>query len=567
MELSSVLHMANRRFAYAIDKNTFVIRIKVKKNDLKGIILHYQDKYIRVSHIDTRSIINMDIYASDKFYDYYECIINIDLVCLRYYFELLGVDGNIYYYGNNRFFKDKINGIEFMFDLPQALREEEMFKLPLWAKNKIVYQIFPSRYATTKDIDEKIWYQAPIKYDTNLQGNIRGIINHLDHIKDLGVDIIYLTPIFKALSTHKYNISNYYLIDPDFGTIDDLKELVNKCHSMDIKVMLDGVFNHTGNDFFAFMDVIENEVNSKYNNWYYINDFPITYGNNKKPNYKTFAYYHGMPKLNHQNKEVRDYFINVAKYWVKECDIDGYRLDVADEVSHTFWQEFRKELKSIKEDLLIVGEVWHFSEDFLDGNEWDTIMNYDFYFSVRELLVNKSISVSDFYYELESLRGNSHKLLYPYLWNLLDSHDTERFYHTCGYDKKIFKLAIGLQMLLEGMPFIYYGDEYGMKGGFDPDCRRGMYWDSKYQDLEIYSWYKKLISIRKNYPNILGKTISFSSLDDKRILIIEKSDFVIIFNFSDEDYKIDRFNNMFDILNDEKIDNFIKSYNLKVLKK
>ena len=567
MELSSILHMANRRFAYAISKNTFVIRIKTKKNDIKKIILYYQDKYINVKYYDTRKSLDMELFTSDKYFDYYEAIINIDMVCLRYYFELIDNNSNISYYGNNRFFNNKIEKIEFMFDMPQTLREEEMFKIPSWAKNKIVYQIFPSRFATTKDIDEKTWYLTPINYDTNLYGNIRGIINHLDHIIDLGVDIIYLTPIFKSASQHKYNISNYYLIDPDFGTIDDLKELVKKCHESNIRVILDGVFNHTGNDFFMFMDVIENEVKSKYSNWYYIEDYPIKHEHNKKPNYKTFAYYYGMPKLNHSNSDVRKYFIDVAKYWVLECNIDGYRLDVADEVSHTFWQEFRKELKSINEDLLIVGETWHYSEDFLDGNEWDSIMNYDFYFSVRELLVNKSISVSDFYFELESVRGNSHKLLYPYLWNLLDSHDTERFYHSCGYDKKIYMLAIGLQLLLDGMPFIYYGDEYGMKGGFDPDSRRGMYWDLKYQDLEIYSWYKKLISIRKNHQGLLDKTISFNAIDSKRILIIEKEDYVIIFNFSDTNYEIDNYNNMFDILNDEIFDNFIKSYNLKVLKK
>lgn len=567
MELSSVLHIADRRFAFALDKNLFCIRIRTKKNDLKEVILHYQDKYIPLKFVDTRKEVSMKIYAKDHIFDYYEAIIDIDCICLRYFFEFVDYEGNRAYFGNNRYYKEKIDKVEFMFDLPQNVREEERYIVPDWAENKIIYQIFPARFASSIDVSKEIWYQEPISHMANLGGNLRGITNHLDHIKELGADIIYMTPIFKSTSMHKYNISDYYLIDPSFGTKEDLVELVAKAHKLGMKVILDGVFNHTGTDFFAFQDCIINKEESKYWDWYYIKNSPVRLEWGKNCNYKTFAYFFGMPKINENNPEARKYFIDVATYWIKEADIDGWRLDVADEVSHIFWREFRKEVKKVKKDALIIGEVWHYAEDFLDGDEWDTVMNYDFYFSVRELVAHETLSVSEFYQELETIKGRCHKKLYPCLWNLLDSHDTERFYNACNYDKKKEKLAIALQLLLPGMPLIYYGDEFGMKGGNDPDNRRGMYWHEEYQDTEFFDWYKKLIHIRKENPNILLDDISYQALDDIGILILEKEDYILIFNTKDKKQTLNQYKGLKELLFGKTFDGSIDEYSCAVLKK
>ena len=523
MEYSAIYHNADKKQCFCLEKGRFLIRLKTKKDDLKKVVLHYQDKYIPVERLDTRVQKEMHKACSDKFCDYYEVEVEMDVVCLRYFFELTDYDGVVKYYSNHDFYNAPLTDTDYMYNCTQNLREEEMFEVPEWAKNKVVYQIFPSRYATSKEVDEKIWYQTPIGPDADLKGDLRGIINHLDHLQELGIDIIYMTPIFESPSTHKYNTVDYYRIDPSFGTEDDLKELVAKAHNMGMKVILDGVFNHTSRDFFAFKDILEKGKESAYCDWYHIQEFPPKMEMGQKPNYKCFGYYGYMPKTNLQNPDAAEYFINVARYWVEKCDIDGWRLDVSDEVSHIFWRKFRRALKELKKDLLIIGEIWYHAEDFLDGEEWDTVMNYPFYFGMDDLFTKGRITPSAFLGKMGYLEGNLHKDVIPVLWNLLDSHDTPRFLYRCGENVDKFKAAVALQLLWPGMPFIYYGDEYGLTGAQDPDCRRGMLWDEKYQNQEIYGWYRKLIGLRKQILCVTeGRIIKMEAYDEKGLVCVEK---------------------------------------------
>ena len=348
MEYSAILHDMDKRFCYAIDKDLFVIRVQVKKDDIKEIILHYEDKYIPLGWKDTRKTISMKKVATSQFHDYYEAQLQMHLICLRYYFEFTDMQGEKVYYGNYEFSRECITNRDRMFDCPQNLREEEMFEVPEWAANKVVYQIFPSRFAASQPIDKELWYKAPITSKDNLHGDLRGIIDHLDHIQKLGIDVVYLTPIFKSDSCHKYDTTDYYQIDPSFGTTEDLKELVQKAHECGMKVVMDAVFNHTGRDFFAFKDIIEKEEKSRYLDWYFIERFPLKGEKGEAPNFKCFGYYDGMPKLNLKNPEVEKFVTDVACYWIKECDIDGWRMDVGDEISHFFWKRFRKAVKAVK---------------------------------------------------------------------------------------------------------------------------------------------------------------------------------------------------------------------------
>ena len=499
-----------------MEKGHFVIRIKTKKNDIKRATLLYQDKYIPIKFFDTRACKDMYKIASDNYCDYYEVQVEMDMVCLRYQFELEDYEGNIFYYANHEFYSEPRTHIDYMYDCPQNLREEEMVVTPDWAKNKVVYQIFPSRFATSKKVSHKKWYQAPIDHKADLKGDLRGIVDHLEHIRDLGADIIYMTPIFESPSSHKYNTVDYYKIDPSFGTEEDIKELVEKAHSLGMRVIMDAVFNHTGTDFFAFKDVQKNKEKSPFIDWYYIEEFPLKMKFGEKPNFKTFSYFGGMPKLNLQNDEVAEYCINVGRYWMEKCHIDGWRLDVGDEVSHKFWRKFRTAMKKTNPEALIIGEVWHHAEDFLDGEEWDTVMNYPFCFAIENLVAKEEITVSQFLGQLGYLEGNLHNKIYPLLWNLIDSHDFSRFMYRCEENVDKFKLGVGLQLLWPGMPFIYYGDEYGMTGGNDPDCRRGMVWDEAYQNKEVFAWYQKLIQIRKKYPVLTEGRIKEVVCDDAR---------------------------------------------------
>lgn len=574
MEFSAVYHEMNKRYCYAIEKGRFLFRIRTKKDDIEKVVLHYQDKYIDIKYLDTRKTCEMTKVIWDRWFDYYEAEIQMDVICLRYYFELIDTKGDVSYYSNYEFYKEEteIPDIDRMFDCPQTLREEEMFLVPAWAKNKVVYQIFPSRFASSRTVQEAAWYQTPIDAKENLHGDLKGIINHLDHFKDLGVDVLYMTPIFASESIHKYDTIDYYKIDSDFGTEADLKELVEKAHAMGMRVILDGVFNHSSTKFFAFEDILKKQKESKYKNWYYLDGFPLEWERGKKPNYKSFAYYGKMPKLNLQNEETAEYFIEVGRYWIEKCQIDGWRLDVADEISHKFWRKFRSAMKAVNPEVLIVGEVWHQAEDFLDGEEWDSVMNYSFYFSVVDFIAKEKITASRFWENIGYLRGNLHTKAFPILWNLIDSHDTARFLHECKERKEKLKLAAALQLFLPGMPVIYYGDEYGLTGGNDPDCRRGMLWEEKYQDRNLYQWYRTLIQIRKKYPCITeGRIVKTETEDNEGLLILTKNlgeeTIVLCFHAKEGEVHRKEYEGMINLLTGNPCSGIIKAYEVLVIQK
>lgn len=518
MEYSAVCHFADKRYCFALQKDRFLFRIRVKRNDMSRVILHYQDKYLPLRIRDTRRTAEMKPAASDQVSDYYEVVLDFHVVCLRYYFELVGTDGKRCYYGNYEFRDTPFADVERMFDCPQNLREEERFCVPQWAKNKVVYQIFPARFASDRPVDPKLWYRSPIRQE-DLKGNLRGIIGRLGHLQELGIDVIYLTPVFRSDTVHKYDTIDYFSVDPALGTKEDLRELVDLAHALGMRVILDGVFNHSSQKFFAFADIMEKGEASPYLDWYFIEGFPLRMKWGELPNFKTFSYFGGMPKLNLKNPQVEAYFIGVGKYWIRECNIDGWRLDVADEVGHRFWRRFREAIRAEKPDALLVGEEWHYGGDFLEGDEWDSVMNYPFYNAVTDLVARESISVSAFLGSLGFLRGNLHPDVSLVLWNLIDSHDTARFLHSVNGNRQKQRLAAALQLLLPGMPMIYYGDEFGMDGGPDPDCRRGMVWDRAYQDEETFSWYQRLIEIRHSHPCLTEGTVTACMAEDETGLI------------------------------------------------
>ena len=570
MEYSAIFHDMDKRFCYAIDKDVFVIRVQVKKDDMKEIILHYEDKYIPMERKDTRKTISMKKVATSQFHDYYEAQLQMHLICLRYFFEFIDTHGEKVYYGNYEFNKDCITNRDRMFDCPQNLREEEMFEVPQWAANKVVYQIFPSRFAASQPVDKELWYKAPITHMDDLHGNLRGIIEHLDYIENLGIDVLYMTPIFKSNSCHKYDTIDYYQIDPSFGTTEDLRELVQKAHERGMKVVLDAVYNHTGRDFFAFQDILENGEKSRYLDWYFIDELPPKGEMGEIPNYKCFGYYGGMPKLNLKNPEVEKYITDVACYWIKECDIDGWRMDVGDEISHFFWKNFRKAIKAVKKDMLIIGEIWHYAGDFLEGDEWDTVMNYPFYLNMIDLLADTRINVSQFVQNLGYLEGRLNKKCYPLMWNLIDSHDTARFLHLCNDNKKKQHLAAAFQLLLPGMPMVYYGDEFAMPGANDPDCRRGMYWDEEYQDKEMFKWYKKLLQIRKTHTCVVdGELIEISARDEEETIVMIRKNgeetIAMIFNCSTEMKEFNEYAQKYNLITDSVFDGKVEGLDAAVI--
>jgi len=514
MEYSAIRHEPDKRFCYSVGTGKILFRVRTKKNDIESIVVYGQEKYIPLEKKNTRKSVVMEKVASDHFCDYFEGVMEIDVICLRYFFEIRDKQGNTTYLGNCEFYDEPISDIGLMYDCPQNLREEEEFMIPEWAKNAVVYQIFPARFATSKEVSKEKWYTIPMTARMDLGGDLRGIIQKMDYIKELGVDAIYMTPLFKSHSQHKYDTLDYYEIDESFGTKEDFAELVQTAHEKGLRIILDGVFNHTSPEFFAFADVCEKGETSAYKDWYYIKEFPVKAVYGPTTDYQTFAYHGGMPKLNLKNPETADYFIKVGQYWMREFGVDGWRLDVADEIYHDFWKKFRRAIREVNPEALLIGEIWHYAPDFLEGDEWDTVMNYEFFASIKKLIAEESITVSEFMENLDFLRGNLNHRVSPVLWNLIDSHDTARFLNICDERKEKLKMGAALQLLMPGMPMIYYGDEYGMTGAHDPDCRRGMVWDEEYQDADIYAWYRKLIRIRKEYPVITEGYVTFCECED-----------------------------------------------------
>ena len=573
MEISAIRHIANKHFCTAVNDYEYLFRIHTKKNDIRSVVLHIQDKNLPVDMIDTRVSYEMEKSSADKYTDYYEVSVKIrpGTRCIRYFFELTDINDAKAFLGNEEFSDNIIEDIDRMYNFTCQFRNEERFRIPEWAVGSVAYQIFPARYATTKYVSESDWYKAPITNNTDLKGDIRGIINTLEHIADLGADVIYLTPVFKAGSVHKYDTIDYYQVDPAFGSNEDLKELVRRCHELGKKVILDGVFNHTSTEFFAFKDVTHNGADSRYKDWYYFEGFPVFMGSRKQPpNYLSFSYFGGMPKLNLTNPETMEYFINVGRFWINECDIDGWRLDVGDEISHEFMKKFRKAVKEIKPDVLIVGEDWQYGNDYLDGDEWDTIMNYSFFRMIKDFIMDEKISAEDAMNMIGHSKGFFHTSVFPVLWNLIDSHDTPRFLNLCGENRAKQKLAAAMMLLMPGMPMIYYGDEYGLTGAKDPDCRRGMLWDPKYQDEDTYEWYKALIRIRKKCPAIISGKIARYVTDNEKGLIVYECEadnhkFAVIFQGKDCKSTLDEYKGRTELIRNTVFSGEITGYNAAVI--
>lgn len=569
MNLAAIRHEATQEYCFCLKPGKFLFRLQTGKNDLRSVTLHSRDKYLPLKIKDTRQATPMNRISSDGQRDYYEAELEFQVVCLRYCFELEDHTGQRVFFSNCGFTDSIPEDTERLFDCPQTLREEERFCVPAWAANKVIYQVFPSRFATHKVVPDSVWYQAPIGPKADLGGSLKGIISRLDYIHDLGVDVIYLTPIFRSNSSHKYDTIDYYTIDPSFGTEDDLKELVERAHALGLRVILDGVFNHTSPDFFAFADLVKHQAESAYRDWYYVKQFPLC----RIPglhNYKCFGYFWSMPKVNLRCADAAAYFTNVALYWLRTAGVDGWRLDVADEISHDFWRSFRKAVKAEFPDALIVGEIWHHAPDFLQGDQWDSVMNYPFYRSLLDFAATRTITASTFLGNLGFQRGNIHSAAYPLLWNLAGSHDTARLLHLCGENKQRQKLAAALQLLMPGMPMIYYGDEVGMTGAHDPDCRRGMLWDERRQDKDMLHWYRRLLTVRREVPVILGGKITSAEANDENGLIrihrnLNGQKAVLLFHANDGSVQLPELAGKRDLLSEARFDGTVSGIGAMVL--
>ncbi|MBT2757986.1 alpha-glycosidase [Mesobacillus foraminis] len=495
----AIYHRPKNNFAYAYDEQTIHIRIRAKKGDLTKVELLYGDPYVWKNGTWQRDIITMQLAGSDGLFDYWFAEIKPPSRRLRYGFKCINETDETYY--TERGFQEREpNRIDSYFCFP-FLNAVDVFKAPEWVKNTIWYQIFPERFengdSQLNPLGTLPWGGKPSPRNY-FGGDIQGIINRLDYLEELGINGIYLTPIFKAETNHKYDTTDYMELDPQFGDKKTFAELVEQCHKRGIRVMLDAVFNHSGTSFAPFKDVIENGERSAYKDWFHIRKFPLI--EEGQLNYDTFAFAEVMPKLNTENPEVKDYLLKVAKYWVKEFGIDGWRLDVANEVDHQFWREFRQAVHSIKQDVYILGEIWHDAMPWLQGDQFDAVMNYRFTNAVLDFFAKETTTKSEFQQEIIHVLQSYPESVNEVAFNLLGSHDTERIL-TIAEDNKDNLLHMFLfQLSFPGSPCIYYGDEIGMTGGNDPGCRKCMIWEEGKQDRDLLKNVQELITLRKQVP-------------------------------------------------------------------
>ncbi len=551
--------------------------------------------------------------------------------------------------------------ILFLFSCQNKNNLKELSRVPAWAKDAVWYQIFPERFnngdksndPSPIDIIQGWPYDVPEGWQTipwtsdwyKLQtwennghgfywnagtrrygGDLQGVIDKLDYLKDLGITAIYFNPVFESPSLHKYDATFYHHIDNNFGpnpqkdrsiwakedpsdpvtwqwtTADKLfLSLLNKAHARNIKVIIDGVFNHVGTSFWAFQDVVKNQQKSKYKDWFTIKSFDDPNTPENEFDYEGWVGIKDLPEFKEDStglvKDVSNHIYSIVKRWMDPNNdgdpsdgIDGWRLDVAEMVHHKFWQKFRTWVKEINPEAFITGEIWWKdwqknimmnASPWLQGNEFDAVMNYRFTRAVKMFISDQKnqINAKAFEDSINTLRREYNPENFSVLMNLLGSHDTERlaslivnpdhWYDHNGnpaqresfdvrkpneLERMKQKLMVGIQMTMPGAPMVYYGDECGMWGGDDPDCRKPMVWpELKYDDEKshpfgkprpddkvmfdssLFNWYKLLISIRNNNETLKTGSLDFINSGDEHILVFNRklennSIFVIVNN-------------------------------------
>lgn len=518
MDTAAIYHRPESEYAFLYTNTRFRIRLRTRKNDIKKVYVLCGDPYTITTEKWYQKQRPMKKCLSTNVHDYWEIEVTSETRRLQYAFHVVGEDNTDCFYGDQGIFPYRENVItepNFYFRIPY-FHQIDRFTIPEWVKETVWYQIFPERFANgdkANDPEHTLpWGSKDPDREDFFGGDLQGVRDHLDYLTDLGVNGIYFCPIFKATSNHKYDTIDYYEVDPAFGDKKLLKNLIDEAHKRGIRIMFDAVFNHMGVHSPQWQDVLKNGEKSIYKDWFHIRFFPVdSYQMTDLPEtaenipYDTFAFTPFMPKLNTANPEVQKYLLDIATYWIKEFDIDGWRLDVANEVDHHFWKKFREAVTEIKPDIYILGEIWHSSQAWLQGDEFHAVMNYAFTDSIKDYFAKKKITAS------QMVSGmNHHQMLYrdqvnEGTFNLLDSHDTARILTLCQGNKELMKSVMAFMFLQKGSPCIYYGTEIGMTGEDDPDCRKCMIWEKEEQDLELFGFIKELVSLRKQLSKIISE--------------------------------------------------------------
>ena len=519
MNLNAINHRSALTDCYCLDSDTAVLNIRTGK-DITGVNLVWEDPYAYGISGDIHWIgipLAMEMERELKHSLIWSVKLKPPYKRLQYYFEIFCGDEKILMFEDDFYTEEQISrkGRWKQYFKLAWMNDCDVIRVPGWVENTVWYQIMPDRFCrgnfAPKRMPLKDWEdRETVDYNDFYGGDLRGIIEKLPYLKDLGITGIYLLPLFESDTNHKYNIFDYTRIDPDFGTEEDVKELVDKAHALGIRVMLDAVFNHSGTGFFAWQDVWEKGENSRYFHWFCINQVPFErkYASLTDGRFYGFAFLDNMPKLDTGNPEVADYCVNLCKYWVENWNIDGIRFDVGNEISHSFLKKANRELKALKPDLFLLGEIWMDSILWLQGDEYDSVMNYPFFESMHNFWVDPEATSRDFMYAMNRCYSLYPEQVNRQIFNFLDTHDTLRALNRCGSEEVLYQ-QLAVLMTMPGSACIYYGTEIAMPGSHDPDCRRTMPWQQieKGEFDEKIGRMKELIALRKDCDAIRGTEI------------------------------------------------------------
>ncbi len=484
-------HYARLPWATPMGPYDLEVRLAVARGSCASAAAIFRDRYGGAENVQSLSLLGDEGQRS-----HWRGVMHLSTRRFAYRFRVEDEAGNACWFGADGLAATR--GETSWFQYPYV-GDGDLHAIPAWAVGAVFYQIFPDRFCNgdpSTDLPGTLPWGAPPTGSSFFGGDLEGIRSQLPYLADLGVQALYLTPIFQANTNHRYDTTDYYRIDPPLGTEENLRQLIDGAHNLGLRVVLDGVFNHCGAGFAPFRDAVAQGRSSPYWEWFRVHGERISLD---PPNYETFANRNAsMPKLLTHRVGVRRYILDVATYWTR-FGIDGWRLDVANEVDHVFWRTFRETVRSVNPDALIIGEVWHDPTAFLDGSEFDTVMAYRWRRAILGFVSGRK-NASAFAEEITRIRTVTPPTVEHVMMNILGSHDTERVRTHFGGDAERAMCAAGLQLTLPGMPSIYYGDEIGMEGGPEhPDARRCMEWDVTHQQVAMRERYRALIALRKQY--------------------------------------------------------------------
>lgn len=543
----------NKKYFSISHDGTCAIRVHTEP-DIDKLWLLLEDDLLRP--------LELKVYASTDRFKFWEVQLEFRSTESKFSFAASTIDNLNIYFGTS--------GVaNFISPSEKWIYNSQTFNrhiIPDWVYGGVMYQIFTDRF---RNGDSSLNPENTIPWDSTPTrlgfhgGDLYGVIEKLDYIQSLGVNILYLNPIFLSGSTHKYDTWDHFKIDDSFGGDEAFKKLIEEAHKKNMKIVLDCSLNHVHPRHFAFQDLIANGENSKYKDWFTVYDFPVRlqhrphlYSNTYKvgwdgnadiykkylektfeetkvpveikeddglivePSYKAWWGVPDMPKVNLTNKDARQWALDVTEYWIKNFNIDGWRMDVAKELDFSFWKDFREIALSSKNDVLLISEIFGDTSQWLQGDRFDGTMNYSFREAMTDFFATQRTSPSQFSYALANLYSMYSFEALSSCQNLLSSHDVKRFLNRCGDNPEGIFGAIFLQATFPGIAGIYYGDEIGLSGADDPFNREPYPWDSEETwNTDIFSYTTNLMKLKNENP----------ILKYGRFELIESNDEIVMF--------------------------------------